>query len=52
MIVSRIITSYCMCSSVFVYAAVVCVDTLTWQGSADCDRFAASTIPFGSVSPH
>lgn len=37
---------------VFVCTTVVCVDTLTWQGSADCNRFAASTIAFGSVSPH
>ncbi len=53
-LVSKIITSrvrLCvLCSSMS--CVRVGVDTLTWQGGTDRNRFAASTITLGSVSPH
>lgn len=36
---------------VFVYGWV-CADTLTWRGGAHSNRFAASAIALGSVSPY
>lgn len=54
-LVSRIITSYVWCVFVAPFCHVfvrVGIGTLTRQGRTDSNRFAASTITLGSVSPH
>lgn len=54
-LVSKIITrAWCAFVALFFLNVFVrvCVGTLTWQGGTDSNRFAASTITLGSVSPH